>query len=974
MSIRYASTSNIASKDTPNPRVNQLITNEVDPWTRPSDWLTLPTVTTTDQKFVGLLAVFDDTSNYTALTATMSVAFAGTGLISNGTGPSALGTIFSNTSSIQDFLVGQVITGTGVTANTTITQINNAVFTGTASSTTLTVTSVTSGTISLGMVVTGITGGVYIKGFGTGSGGTGTYTLSASASGTATAGKSYTVSISQYTASTVISGSGMFVVDWGDGSSTETISSGVQANHLYDYATISNSTISTRGYKQVIVTLTPASGLGNLNSLNLQQRYLNTTLAPGTMPNPMPGKWLDIIVGSPFMNSQMLITATSSGPSTLVAMNMLEQISVMSVASTYTAAYQFQNAYALRSFPTFPMQFITSLGAWHAHNYKLTHTPGYITTGSNVVSLNGTFANCWSLSNLANLQSMNTSKVTDMADTFNTNYSLKSIPYLDTSKVNNWVRTFANCSSLYNIANLDTSNATNMTLLFQGSSAIETIPNWNLSKVITPDQMFSGCLNLKSVPPLNLSNATTVASMFTNCRNLVTVPKISIPKATTVVGMFNACIRLESVEGIVNTSNVTNTSSMFQGCTSLISMPYISDTSKVTDMSAMFTGCTSMSNFSNLTNTSNVSNTYLMFNGCFSLQTAPNILMTKVTNAASMFQSCRSLQTIPTYDTSNVTDISAMFNQCISLQTIPLLDTTKVTTVASMFSGCQSLNSVPLLNTSNVRTVTNMFNSCINLKTIPTFNLNNANSQYTSFSQNSGITIIPAFNLNNVTTIGTSFTSNSVSQLLCTNIKVGISLINSNFSKTGLETVFGNLSNNTSQTITITSTPGADTAITGRTGNLVFGSKTVVMTNTTGILPGMIVTGANVSSAWTGSTDSSGIISTGANFADVDGTLISFTTLTANITGISGGTLYYTKNGAPGQFEISTTPGGATVPITAPSGLRTLTFQVNAKVTQVNASNIVISTPVRDNANTVALTFRQLNTNIATFKGWAVTG
>jgi hypothetical protein len=58
----------------------------------------------------------------------------------------------------------------------------------TSSNTTLTVTSVFSGTIAVGMIVTGtdIPAGTTISAFGTGCGGTGTYTLSAAATGTTT--------------------------------------------------------------------------------------------------------------------------------------------------------------------------------------------------------------------------------------------------------------------------------------------------------------------------------------------------------------------------------------------------------------------------------------------------------------------------------------------------------------------------------------------------------------------------------------------------------------------------------------------------------------------------------------------------------------------------------------------------------------------------------------------------------------------
>lgn len=64
-----------------------------------------------------------------------------------------------------------------------------AVVTGSISSTTLTVSAVTSGVIGLGSIIsgTGVTPGTYISAFGTGTGGTGTYTVSASQTVSSTA-------------------------------------------------------------------------------------------------------------------------------------------------------------------------------------------------------------------------------------------------------------------------------------------------------------------------------------------------------------------------------------------------------------------------------------------------------------------------------------------------------------------------------------------------------------------------------------------------------------------------------------------------------------------------------------------------------------------------------------------------------------------------------------------------------------------
>ena len=66
---------------------------------------------------------------------------------------------------------------------------------------------------------------------------------------------------------------GQYQVDWGDGTVTLHNSNTI-AQKNYDYASISNSTICNRGYKQVIIKVTPVSG--NLLTCNFQQRFVTT--------------------------------------------------------------------------------------------------------------------------------------------------------------------------------------------------------------------------------------------------------------------------------------------------------------------------------------------------------------------------------------------------------------------------------------------------------------------------------------------------------------------------------------------------------------------------------------------------------------------------------------------------------------------------------------------------------------------------
>lgn len=80
------------------------------------------------------------------------------------------------------FGAGKVLIGNGVSDTITVGSAINAVVTGSITTTTLTVTAVTSGTLAVGSYITGsgITVGTYITALGTGTGGVGTYTLNQS--------------------------------------------------------------------------------------------------------------------------------------------------------------------------------------------------------------------------------------------------------------------------------------------------------------------------------------------------------------------------------------------------------------------------------------------------------------------------------------------------------------------------------------------------------------------------------------------------------------------------------------------------------------------------------------------------------------------------------------------------------------------------------------------------------------------------
>jgi len=980
MSIKSVSTNNLSKVDVPAPTVPEPIYLTDSPiWTRPVDWLTLPTVSTTDQTFVGLLAIIEDYANYTSILAqTLGVSITNAS-ISNGT-PGTSGTLLTPGSNVtgQRLEVGMYVTGTNINTPTLITAESTVQFVGTVSGTTLTVTSVTSGTLTIGTAIfgtnnTSFTQARYITAFGTGTGEAGTYTLNGTGTGTPNNGLRYTVDIAANTGFITCAGNFGYQVDWGDGGGVIRYQTNTQAKRTYDYAAISNATISNRGYKQVIVTVTPYSTLARdgLFAIDLQSRYLNTAVAPGAFVNGMPGYWLDIVVGSPYLTS-LLIGSSASGPTLVISMNVLEQVSIMSVKSTYTTwPNMFFNCFALQSVPNMPLQYVTALPNLFQNCYKLIRVPPLLNT-ANVTGIQAMFQNCTSLTNIDNFINMDTTKVTSLGDTFNGCSKLIYIPYFNTANVTDWGRTFANCNALISTANFNTAKATTFNLMFQNSRNIRAIPNYNSANVTNMTGMLTGCNNLQTIPLLNYSNCTQTPQMFSSCFKLTTIPKMDISKSQNTYNMFSGCTSLIDASGLTNTGNVTNAAGMFNQCSSLIHAPLM-DTSKIINMTSMFGSCNSLSNVSNISsyNSANVTLMNNMFLGAASMQFAPNLNTTKVTGMSSMFVDCKILESTPSYDTANCLDTNSMFSGCSTLSIVSEFVTTKVTNMNNMFAGCNGLTIIPLLDTNNVVSMNSMFSSCTSLKTIPTFNTSKVTSM-SSFISGSGISIIPALNLTNVTSVGTAFVNANLTNFNAINAKTSITLTPCTLDKTALEKAFTNLAGNiTSQTITITSNPGTDAAV-AKTGNTTNNSKVIVMTNTVGLTTGMYVTAAGLNSLITTHTGIAITVTSG--FLPTANSAISFNAFT-NVTNLSLNTIYYVKQPIGQQFSISLTPGGAAVQLNNTSTAGTCTLRYPNQIVAISPNaNITISEFANFTNTAVAISGRILNTQLAIMKNWTVTG
>ena len=243
------------------------------------------------------------------------------------------------------------------------------------------------------------------------------------------------------------------------------------------------------------------------------------------------------------------------------------------------------------------------------------------------------FSGCSNLTEIKDIQNLNTSIVTDMAYMFDDCKNLKSLDLssFNTNNVSDMSRMFNNCSSLttLDLSNFNTNNVSNMSSMFYYCSSLTTLNlnSFNTNNVSDMSSMFRYCLKLTT---LDLSNFNTekvkdMQNMFWGCKALesLDLSSFNTEKIETMCGMFNACENLSLLDiSSFNTKNVSDMSSMFGNCLKLTTLDLSNfNTEKVTTMDYMFCFCPILKTIyvSDKFTTNNVSSSMEMFYDCSQL-------------------------------------------------------------------------------------------------------------------------------------------------------------------------------------------------------------------------------------------------------------------------------------------------------------------------------------------------------------------
>jgi len=300
-----------------------------------------------------------------------------------------------------------------------------------------------------------------------------------------------------YVAFLFTTSAGQYEVDWGDGSTPTLHNSNTVAQYQYDFATVSSSTLTSRGYKQAIITVTPVSG--NLLTCNFQQRFVTSPVQNQAYSTG----FLDCILSMPNASTGSSINLGGN----TVRHSYCERFDIKTIGNTSGILGLFSQFRVLQSVPLFDT--------------------------SNIADMRSMFSGCILLKSVP---LFNTGSVIFTSNMFDSCRSLITVPLFNTISVTAMGNMFANCSSLKEVPLFDTSNVTTMQGMFNGCQSLKTVPLFNTLSVNNMTSMFGNCFCLQSIPLFNTSNVTNMNAMFEICASLNSIPALSTASITTTSG------------------------------------------------------------------------------------------------------------------------------------------------------------------------------------------------------------------------------------------------------------------------------------------------------------------------------------------------------------------------------------------------------------------------------------------------------
>lgn len=333
-----------------------------------------------------------------------------------------------------------------------------------------------------------------------------------------------------------------YTVDWGDGTSAS-FASGVTAEKNYLWSDISAATLTSEGYRQAIVTITPTTAGRTFATVSPSRRH-SAIASGGRFSSP----WLSLAVAAP--NA----TTITFGPNltTNAYMQLVQQIQIISSNITSGSAL-FQNCYLLQDVVFNTSATLTTTGSMFNSCRSLKVAPFFNT--ASVTAMNNMFSSCVSLQSVP---LYNTGLVQNMSNMFNGCYALKTVPFFNTVSATNMSGMFNTCNSLETVPLFNTALVTNMSTMFFNSPVIKSVPLFNTALVTNMASMLYATSSLETIPAFNTASVTIMNDMFRFSSGMTFLPALSTSAVTTVADMFTSTTTNIKEIAELNLSGITS--------------------------------------------------------------------------------------------------------------------------------------------------------------------------------------------------------------------------------------------------------------------------------------------------------------------------------------------------------------------------------------------------------------------------------
>jgi len=370
-------------------------------------------------------------------------------------------------------------------------------------------------------------------------------------------------------------------------------------------------------------------------------------------------------------------------------------------------------------------------------------TAGDLPNLSGVTNMNQMFKECTALNSPSNINSWNTTSVTNMSEMFFDAASFnQNIGSWNTSAVTDMSQMFreatvfnqnigpwntgavTNMSNMFffasafnqNIGSWNTSSVTNMSATFRAAHAFnQNIGSWNTSSVADMSLMFGSAIAFnQNIGSWNTAAVTNMSEMFVGATVFnQNIGSWNTGAVTNMHGMFQSADAFNQNIGSWNTSSVTDMSWMFQSANVFNQNIGSWNTAAVTNMSTMFWDALAFNQDIGTWNTSSVTNMSWMFRGAIVFNRNIGSWNTSaVTNMSLMFYGATAFnQNIGSWNTGSVTNMAQMFlNADTFNQNIGSWNTAAVTDMTQMFFGTNAFNqNISSWNTMSVTSMSRMF-------------------------------------------------------------------------------------------------------------------------------------------------------------------------------------------------------------------------------------------------------------------------